>query len=310
MKTRVHLQCILSIFLCTLFLFGCQNQRVEQPNENYESAIEKDTICLINDFSNNLWDIIHLTTKLESVYDADQEQPFDLPEAGLENVIVSQVIAENPDILYYLLSCQAQEQAPYNAYLAVETAESTYLYDLKIACYDQSMYVCDVDGDTTDEIIIQQIVGLTGGAGQYLSRIFKFESDSLQEIFNSDTSLPAGKDNQFDTGYDSVFLPNYQLKITNRYADCNVIIDISGRYISEIFDENGKCTENESVWCDSFFTFAPKDIDQDGVFEIECMQYVSLFSHADGIGYAKSILSYNQNTGVFQIVEADFVDEL
>ena len=140
--------------------------------------------------------------------------------------------------------------------------------------------------------------------------IFKFESDFLQEIFNSDTSLPASKDDRFDTGYESVFLPNYQLKITNRFADCNAIIDISGRYVSEIFDENGKCTKNTSIWCDSFFTFMPKDIDQDGVFEIECMQYVSLFSHADGIGYTKSILSYNQNTGDFQIIAADFTAQL
>ena len=166
MKRLICLYFVVAIILCMLFLFGCQNPNTEQK-ESIASAPEKNTVSQTEDSVNVPWTSMYLTTKLKSFYDADQAQPFDLPEAGLENVVVFQAIVEKKEISYYLLCSQPQEQVPYNAYLAVETAGSTYLYDLKIACYDQCMYVCDVDGDTTDEIIIQQTVGLAGGAGQY-----------------------------------------------------------------------------------------------------------------------------------------------
>lgn len=42
-------------------------------------------------------------------------------------------------------------------------------------------------------------------------------------------------------------------------------------------------------------------------FEMICLQYVSLDSHADGIGDTKSVLKYNKQTRKFEVVQAEFI---
>lgn len=171
----------------------------------------------------------------------------------------------------------------------------------------QQLHLCDVDGDGLDEIVVHQQIDAFGGAGQYLSRILKVDGEEICEIFNSGTS---SSDGMFDTGFESEFLNGYKLKITNRHVNYSITIAISDRYADDFFDENGKGKRDISILCDSFMEFTPKDIDGDGVFEIECLQYVSLDGHADGIGYAKSALKLNTETQKFEVIQAEFVEDI
>lgn len=314
MRKIIHINLVSAILLSMLFLCSCQNQVSVDQRENTKVILDQENNLNGQAGVLTRYCGVKLSTKSVSDLNLDQSNPFNLPEMELENITIFHQESRSTggsETSYYLLGSRCDGLAEYHTYLLVETEEFVWLFDLKSECYEQNLYICDVDGDSFDEIIVQQTTDHFGGAGHFLSRIFKFEqTDSLFEMFNSATNSPRDKNNQFDTGYDSEFLNGYNLKITNKHADCNTILDISGRYIPEIFDEDGKCTINTSIWCDGFLSFTPKDVDDDDVFEIECLQYVSLLSHVDGIGYAKSVLKYNANEAKFEVVRAEFITEI
>ena len=61
-----------------------------------------------------------------------------------------------------------------------------------------------------------------------------------------------------------------------------------------------------SLECDSFYEFKPGDFDGDGVFEFECLQYAYLLTHGDGLGTARSMLKYNEETKKMEVIESAF----
>ena len=61
--------------------------------------------------------------------------------------------------------------------------------------------------------------------------------------------------------------------------------------------------------CDGFVKFIPKDVDEDGIFEIECLQLYYLNWHRDFAGYAKSILKFNNEEQQFDVIQAEFSSE-
>ena len=143
--------------------------------------------------------------------------------------------------------------------------------------------------------------------GTFLSRVFSVQENCVVELYNS--SLDFLGDNQtmpYHTGFSSKFLENYRLEITNKSVGFRKIIDLSGRYAEGFFDEAGKGKLNLDIHCDSFMEFVPKDVDGDGVFEILCSQYASLYGHADGIGYAKSVLKFDERRQALFVAYADF----
>ena len=50
--------------------------------------------------------------------------------------------------------------------------------------YDGTFTCVDLDGDEDKEIVSQENIGMSGGAGQYLSRIFDFKDGEIIEIFS------------------------------------------------------------------------------------------------------------------------------
>ena len=238
------------------------------------------------------------------------------PEVGLHNVFVGERIETaltgfgQKTLYVYLLNDYPYEEKWYHyAYMAVEIGKEVLVCDLKIGSYEDKVYSCDVDGDGCDEILLHQAVGFTGGAGQFVSRVFKVRENALYEIFNSQVDVLSGEERQYDTGFRSEFEKDRKLKVTNSITGYCSVIDISQKYTDEFFDENGKGLLELSIECDSFFEFQPKDLNGDGVYEIECLQYVSLLGHADGVGYAKSILKYSEKKKDFFIVESCFLTE-
>ena len=73
------------------------------------------------------------------------------------------------------------------------------------------------------------------------------------------------------------------------------------------YDEYGNIINSESILCDSFNEFFPKDIDEDGIFEISCVQYVSLNGHSDYIGDAETVIKFNSESKQFEVVKALFI---
>lgn len=200
----------------------------------------------------------------------------------------------------------------HDLFLAVETDTKVIFKDLTYSripgAYSENLYLNDIDGDGVDEIILHQCVGMSGGAGQYLARIFKIENEEIKEIFCSFTNNESEK--YFDTGFSGHPEDNYIFTITNNitgyYEEYRVSTDRPDRH-----DENGKAVSHREIMVDSFNMFLPKDIDNDGTCEIYCRQYTSDGSHADYIGDAISVLKYNAEKQKFEIIDAWFepIDE-
>ncbi len=207
---------------------------------------------------------------------------------------------EHKDSIYLLKDFEAYGDGIYhNAYLLIETPSKLMKITYRDAgCYASNLYLCDVDGDLLDEIVLQQTMGMSGGAGQYLSRIFKINENHIEELFASDS---------FDTGYYSMFRDGFQLNIINRWTSDLYDLKCIGKYIDIYFDDSGNViNDTASIRCDSFNSFTPIDVDGDGVFELYGSQYISLNGHSDYIGDAQSILKFNPKTKHFEVVESDF----
>ncbi len=249
------------------------------------------------------------------VFDSENMLRVSIPEVGLENVFIRE--ASDVELIdkkvygqVYLLAddrfgadCGLSTQ-----YLAVMYGDKLFVEELSKK-EDQgscsgNIELCDINGDGDKEILLHECVGMTGGAGQYLSRIFDFVDNKTVEIFLSGNGL-----DNFDTGYSITILKNNKFAISNKYTDYNeefCLVDRTDEYYKNFwYDENGNPSELE-ILVDSFYEFHPVDTDEDGVYEIFCRQYVSLIGHSDGIGCAETVLKYNSTTSSFDIISTEF----
>jgi len=278
------------------------NNLSEQENNRYLSdylnAESKDWLTN-NGFEINPNQFILIDTQMSSYWD-------DLLEETIHNT-------------FYLFFFDYLDftHSSWNSFLLVESetisGKKQFLKMLDYCIFGMTMYIHDVDGDKQDEVIIHQDVDMFGGAGQYRTMVYKVSDDELKELFKSPSS-----EGLFDTGFRRSFLDGYNFQVRNIYSEYSEIFDFRHYDSKESFwDENGKPYNRDYwdewdewdgslLWVDSFCDFKPTDIDNDGVFELECGQYTSLNSHADYIGDAKSVLKYNPKTQAFEVVSAEF----
>jgi len=303
---KIKLTCV--VVLLAVFLVSCNASQNEAdthstvPVTEAAATTEPET------------DPEHQTLMADAIAKPDlimqEEMAIDLPEAGLKHLYVSS-LAEGHVIsreklysAYVLRDYRYRDKYFHDSYLAVKTDLKILLKDLENPSLGSALYLRDVDGDGLDEIIVQQTVDMSGGAGQFFSRVFKVVGDEIQEIFNSPTI-----ESQFDTGFTSKLKDGFQLEIKNRFTGYKATLDFSAskRYLGFYFDESGKVTRAETIHCDSFHTFVPEDVDGDGIFEIVCLQYVSLCGHSDGIGDAKTVLKWNGKTRTFAVIQSELI---
>ncbi len=250
-------------------------------------------------------------------YNEDEMFRISLAEAGLENVFIQKstgfekIDNESDWCQVFILGDDRFEQSkPCDYYLAILSGEKVYLKDLaeweNQMSYGIKLELCDFDGDGDKEILLQQTVAMSGGAGQYLSRVLDFENYEFTELFSDSQALYNG--NNKTTGFLIEILKGNKYKISNSITDYNKIFDFKNKpekYLKGLYDENGEVIERK-ILVDSFFDFTPQDIDNDGVYEIVCRQYVSLIDHSDHLGNAKTILKFNNKTASFEIIDAEF----
>lgn len=253
----------------------------------------------------------------ETIFDSKNRMRIDIPEIGLNSVLIRQLednINLTDDIFgtVYLLADNRYDTNSMvsDCYLVISVNDKIFARDLLAwdgqADLGATFYCVDIDGDDDKEIILHECVGLSGGAGQYLSRVFDFRNNEIVEIFSSDV-----KEETFNTGFSVSILKNRCLEIKNRYTDyCRKIVlsDRTDDYYSVWYGNNGE-PKNLQLMLDTFYKFEPYDIDNDGVYEIKVCQYTSLYGHTDFIGTAVSFLKYNKNMNSFEVCEASFEKE-
>lgn len=290
-----------SVVICLFFVCsGCKIQSeddlLSMKYEVSSGRINCQLLCEPLDLDENGWLFEELSKKgIENITVIGQRKDdvnlCNTTEQNLASVYLLYDYAEYGDNVYH------------KTYLAIEMNSELLLKDLETGSYGDTSYVCDVDGDNIDEIIVQQTVGMSGGSGQYMSRIFKVIDDEIVEIFSSNNN------NQFDTGFSSDLKNNFKMEIKNTFTGYTAILDFTTneQYASAYFDKSGKVKCNDSIWCDSFRKFIPEDVDNDGIFELVCLQYVSLGGHSNYIGDVKSYLKYNVQTNKFEIIQSEFI---
>lgn len=267
-----------------------------------------------------------LSNAVISVSDPERKgwMSVDLPEAGLscltigcaeKGYFMKDGDTEQKNSVYILCDYNVSNEMYHIPYLAVDLNSKVLIKSLADGgkyngSYSDTLYTADVDGDGTDEIIVQQTVGMSGGAGSYLSRIFKVNEDKIEEIFSSVLQDSNGDWSVWNTGFISEFLSGRKLEISNSFTNYSTTLDISEKYTADFFDKDGKGPAGLTVTCDSFNKFVPNDVDGDGIYEIVCMQYVFLADHSDYIGDAKTVLKYNTKQQTFEVAQAEFIPKV
>ena len=310
---------LLSVIILFTLLCGCK-----RANSENESRIEQSSTNNHKENLDNASNEEHPYTehqeliKNEITYDKNSPLRISLPEVGLKNVLVNdyfdrEKLCEDTYGQVYLLADDRYGggRIPADNYLVIETYEKIIVKDVtKYACYFGNINLCDLDGDKDSEIILQETISITGGAGGYLSRVFDFKDGQIIEIFSSIDD----NEKDFDTGYSITILKDKKFKIENKYTGYsetfNDVREQPDEY-SIYYWYNHETGEPKDIdlWVDSFYQFSPIDIDQDGVYEILCRQYVCLVDHADGLGTAKTILKYNNTTSQFEIMSTEFEND-
>jgi hypothetical protein len=193
-----------------------------------------------SDASNsNTWELhahqsLSATTS-QKFLSANVGMTVDLPEVGLQKVVARREAEGHvtdfdkfPLSVHILSDYRYRQPALHDSYLAVEIENGMLYLDLENSSYEDDLYLCDVDGDGLDEIVVQQQVDSNGGAGQFVSRVFRVSENTIKEIFASSTGI------SFETGFTSEYLDGYRLKITNTITGYSATMDIATQIPSKL----------------------------------------------------------------------------
>lgn len=308
---------IIMSLLIVLLLTACKADG-KKADEVGNIEDQEDNSSCVSENKNELYRPHQKLTKTEAPFNINEMMRFSIPDVGLENVLVESMTAaaeldENTYGQVYLFADDRYggQGMPADHYLAVVLSNKIIVKDTSKrenqACYGGTVELGDLDGDGDSEILLQEIVGATGGAGSYISRVFDFKNSEITEVFSSEN--PQKESDTIDTGFSIEILKDKKFKIKNSITGYSEVFELSERkeqyYKDYWYDENG--TPNAlSILVDSFCEFYAKDVDNDGIYEIACKQYVSLVGHSDFIGWATTVLKYNKASGTFVIVESGF----
>ncbi len=252
----------------------------------------------------------------QAPFDGTDTLYFSIPEVGLQDVYICDASSDSVYLdqgihgQVLLLGDDGKSRSSIaQHYLAVLSEGIIQVLDLSLAdiqyFYGGSLEVRDIDGDRDVEILLQQAVGLVGGAGNYLSRVFDYQNGTIVERFSSDTFF---QEHGQDLGFSITLLKDQQFTICNERLDYRETFTLANRdedYFKWWYDVEGGISDR-AMMVDTFCVFLPVDTDWDGVYEIACEQYASLRDHADGIGSVKTLLRYNQESDKFEIVHGHF----
>jgi len=283
----------------TFYQLSAEDKNFSRIDAHYRYIFDEEEI----DISDYTTEPVLLADKIPNTPDW---QTNGIASAGLEGAFAESV-TEFSSGKVYLLSVFLPSENYRHQYLAVETESHIFFEDVDVS-YGSQIYLCDVDGTAGEEIILNQMVGAAGGGGAYNSSVYRITENGLQLIYYSSAV-------ENSSGFESKLEAPFTVRITNRNAGYELLLDFKGEseFIGTVFDEEGDPVDvsgASAAMFDSFLSFAPVDIDADGVYEIECLQYTSLYSHVDFIGLARSVLKYNENTGKFDVVVAEFTPDL
>lgn len=306
------LSCILLVFVLMFSLFACSGDTIDTTN--YTDPSENENLSSRDECYREHQELIFEETD----FNADTMLRIDIPEVGLENVYIAQMsefmyLDEDTVGRVYLIGDDRYGggMSTSDYYIAVSANDKLYVKDLTSEEYGSSasmgatLYFADIDGEKGKEVLLHETKGMSGGAGQYLSRVYDFKDGEIKEIFTS-----YDKENKYyETGFDCTLLENHMLRIDNTitgYTTTFEVIRDNEEYFTKWWHNDDGELRDISLWVDGFNCFEPEDVDKDGISEIICRQYTCLNSHADYVGSAMSVLKYSIDTKSFYVYDTWF----
>lgn len=254
-------------------------------------------------------------TASQTPFDRDNMLRFSIEEVGLHDVFIRDMsghvqLDKDVNAQVYLLGDDRYGGGfdISDNYLAIIYDNTVFVEDVykstNLPSYFCNMELRDYDGDGDCEILLQECVGMSGGAGSYISRVFDYKNGKITEIFSSQIA----HEERFDTGYSIKILEDKKFRINNSYTGYSEVFTLKNgneEYYKWWYEEDGT-PKDLTIMVDTFNTFTSIDIDNDGVWEIVGRQYVSLIGHSDGIGDAITVFKYNPETARFEIIRTNF----
>lgn len=239
---------------------------------------------------------------MEETAEITEEEKYpEVIECGtLEGYLTPESVATNTPCQVRLMKERtglSKEEYSYPLYISVDTGTQVFkkmLTELNPWADWDELYLADVDGDGVQEILVHSNTGGVGGFGLWYTWVLKLDGEEIRVLFENF--------DEFDTGFESRFLEDYQLEVTNRLTGYRLVFEVNEGW-RRYLDELGKLPDWQ-IEMDPFCEFVPEDVDDDGISEIVCRQYTSIYSHADYTGTACSVLKFSKDWKTFVVVDA------
>lgn len=280
---------ILMLVLLVLFL-GCSFEKNNQTFSTANSSQSEENISrdIVPDYV------------MQKSLQQEKESSLKLPELSDTDLRIDGKIAnsQNEGFVYLISDYRYDISKKHDLYLAVEVMDRTSFYKLEFTSYEDYLYLCDVDGDGYNEIVLRQFVDAAGGAGQHVAAVYKIDKGCLRELF---FSAPI-EGRYFNAGFSATVSGDGIIKLTNTNAGYQISIEM----LEDDVNSNEKIGESVPLIYGSLFEFKPKDVNNDGVFEIETSQTLDIIAKGSLKGKATCVLKFNAESQIFEVIEASF----
>lgn len=268
------------VLLTLILLCGCAHQKQAAPTTGTKPASETAG-----------------TAPTEPPKESPHPDVFDC--ASAEDFVTASSQNSNTPCRIYLKKYRNDQTdyISYDLYIEVDTGSQVLKKVLKSRTSTlpvDRLFFGDVDGDGIREILVHSNTGGVGGFGLWYTWVLKVEGNDIRILFENY--------NEYDTGFESRFLDGYQMEVKNKITGYTLVFDIKESHKAYI-DAIQKLPDGNIIM-DPFYVFEPEDVDNDGISEIICKQYTSWQSHADYTGTACSVLKFNNQKQVFEVVDA------
>ena len=195
--------------------------------------------------------------------------------------------------------------------LVVSGGKNTFSTVLCDGSYWDNWHLADIDGDGQDELLMQHLIGITGGAGAYETDVYRLSDSGMTKLFGS----PDQEDDScFDTIFSLHLSEGFTHTVQNNYTGFHTSFTREASKETPYFDAEGNLTDdgrenNETDWLNAdpyFYLFQPIDVEGDGIYEIMTAQYTYLYGRADGLGAAYTLLKWDSGMERVYIGKAGF----